>query len=144
MEGRHLVRAANLEEFIQNPELFREEEPEADELPSIYPEFEYTGDAWGMSINLNACIGCNACVIACQAENNIPTVGKDQVQNAREMHWLRIDRYYASDRPWDDDDSFDPVWLARTSMDEEGWTAELWIPFAQLRFPATAANWMPW
>jgi len=97
MEGRHLVRAANLEEFIQNPELFREEEPEADELPSIYPEFEYDGDAWGMSINLNACIGCNACVIACQAENNIPTVGKEQVQNAREMHWLRVDRYFKGD-----------------------------------------------
>jgi molybdopterin-containing oxidoreductase family iron-sulfur binding subunit len=97
MEGRHLVRAANLEEFIQNPELFREEEPEADELPSIYPEFEYDGDSWGMSINLNACIGCNACVIACQAENNIPTVGKEQVQNAREMHWLRVDRYFKGD-----------------------------------------------
>ena len=94
MEGRNLVRAATLVELQTNPDVIHEMGHEWSDEANLYPGFEYTGHAWGLSVDLNACIGCNACVVACQAENNIPVVGKEQVLNGREMHWIRIDRYY--------------------------------------------------
>jgi molybdopterin-containing oxidoreductase family iron-sulfur binding subunit len=90
MEGRDLVRVGTLDEFRKNPAFAHNEIDQ----PSLYPGFKYDGYAWGMSIDLTACVGCSACVMACQSENNIPIVGKDQVARGREMHWIRIDRYF--------------------------------------------------
>ena len=99
MEGRDLVRAVTLDEFVRDPNVAHEgRRSTPPRTLTLYPEFKYEGYKWGMAIDLNACIGCNACVVACQAENNIPVVGKDQVLRGREMHWLRIDRYYRGRR----------------------------------------------
>jgi molybdopterin-containing oxidoreductase family iron-sulfur binding subunit len=97
LEGRNLLRATTIAEYRDHPHVIKEmgEEPPRD--LTVYPEWKYEGHAWGMAIDLNACTGCNACMVACQAENNVPVVGKEQVLAQREMHWLRVDRYYAGD-----------------------------------------------
>jgi len=96
-EHRNLARVATFERFKREGGLaFQGEHGGAHdglEQPSLYPGFAYEGYAWGMVIDLNACIGCNACMVACQAENNVPVVGRDEVATGREMHWIRIDRY---------------------------------------------------
>jgi len=97
MTARHLVRSATVEEFVENPEFAKEMAHNPSKEESLYPSYEYDGNAWGMSIDLNACTGCNACAIACQSENNIPIVGKEQVAAGREMQWIRIDRYFKGD-----------------------------------------------
>lgn len=96
MAGRAVAREGTIAEYRKNPDFAREQ---GEELPdkglTILPEtWKYEGYAWGMSIDLNACTGCNACVVACQSENNIAVVGKDQVRRERQMQWIRIDRYY--------------------------------------------------
>ena len=97
LEGRNLVRVATTDEYAKDPEFARKRE----ELPlsgiTMYSDYKYDGYAWGMTIDQNVCTGCNSCVVACVAENNIPVVGKAQVANGREMHWLRVDRYYTGD-----------------------------------------------
>ena len=94
MEGRPIVREASVEEYKQEPGLIKEMAESPNGL-TMFPFVDYSkGYQWGMAIDLNACVGCNACLVACQSENNIPVVGKDQVQRGREMHWIRLDRYY--------------------------------------------------
>ncbi|MBI4565814.1 MAG: TAT-variant-translocated molybdopterin oxidoreductase [Planctomycetes bacterium] len=97
MEGRHLVREAAVETYQSDPKVFRRMEHVETPAPSLYPEHPEAENAWGMTIDLSLCTGCNACVTACQAENNIPTAGRSQVLLGREMHWIRIDRYYEGD-----------------------------------------------
>ena len=100
LRDRDLVRSGTINKYKEDPTLYPEhghgtpEKHEGEHTPSLYPEYEYTGYKWGMTIDINACVGCNACVVSCQAENNIPVVGKEQVSRGREMHWLRVDSYF--------------------------------------------------
>jgi MoCo/4Fe-4S cofactor protein with predicted Tat translocation signal len=97
MEGRDLVRVRSIDEYRKNPNWTQESGDPEKKDATLYAPYKYEGYAWGMAIDVNACIGCNACVVACQAENNIPVVGKTEVTRGREMHWLRVDRYYKGD-----------------------------------------------
>ncbi len=96
---RNLIRVSDIETFKEDPHVIQEMWEEPDPKRNLYPDdHAYDGpNAWGMVIDLNKCNGCNTCTIACQSENNISVVGKEEVANAREMHWIRIDRYYRGD-----------------------------------------------
>ena len=99
MEGRAIVRETSLSKYLANPASGNELHAEFESKhQTLYPEVKFDGFHWGLGIDLNSCVGCSACVIACQAENNIPVVGKSEVQKRRIMHWIKIDRYY-SDSP---------------------------------------------
>ncbi len=94
---RHIIHAGTLEQYKKDPESVHGGAEAPPRGLTLYPEWKYEGYAWGMAIDLTSCTGCSACVVACQAENNIAVVGKDQVRRSRLMHWLRIDTYYTGD-----------------------------------------------
>jgi molybdopterin-containing oxidoreductase family iron-sulfur binding subunit len=100
MEGRDIVRETTLSDYLKTPEGEKVGAPDelkgkGHHLISLWQDYRFPGHHWGMAVDLNACTGCGACVVACTAENNVPVVGKDEVRRRREMHWMRIDRYFA-------------------------------------------------
>lgn len=90
---RHIIQEGTVTLYEKKPDFIQEQRPK--ELESVYTPFPYNEMKWGMAIDLNKCLGCGDCIVACNVENNVPVVGKDQVLKSREMQWLRIDRYYS-------------------------------------------------
>ncbi|HMS43640.1 MAG TPA: 4Fe-4S dicluster domain-containing protein, partial [Pyrinomonadaceae bacterium] len=97
IEGRDILRVWDLEEFEKNPDVAHQhdEYPKTMYNPELYQPLYDANHRWAMTIDLNNCVGCNACVLACQSENNTPVVGKEQISRSREMHWMRVDSYYS-------------------------------------------------
>jgi molybdopterin-containing oxidoreductase family iron-sulfur binding subunit len=106
MEEALPVRVATLEEYKKNPQFVepREEDKPIPQYLTLYPDFRYQGYKWGMTIDLNTCVGCSSCVAACQSENNISVVGKLEVARGRHMNWIRVDRYFRGN--WDNPELF--------------------------------------
>ena len=94
MEGRDIIRETTYSEYLKDPKAGNHKKAR---LVNIYPEHKKDGHQWAMAIDLSQCTGCSACIVSCSTENNVPVVGRQEVANRREMHWLRIDRYYKGD-----------------------------------------------
>jgi MoCo/4Fe-4S cofactor protein with predicted Tat translocation signal len=94
MEGRYPARVVTIDEYEKDHSVVKHMQHTFPKTLTLYEDHEYTGNKWGMSIDLNACNGCGACIVACVSENNIPVVGKEQVNKNREMHWIRVDHYF--------------------------------------------------
>jgi Fe-S-cluster-containing dehydrogenase component len=110
MEGRRMAIDATLDEYKKEPDFASYRSVDPVSTTPLWQQQDYSeGHKWGMAIDLNGCTGCNACVVACQSENNIPSVGKFEVERGREMHWLRIDRYFVGDDEGDPQVAVQPV-----------------------------------
>jgi len=97
MEGRRIIKETTFKEYKKDSKAGNEDHHDLkEELVTMYPNPEFPGAHWGLSVDFNKCIGCNACIVACQAENNIAVIGKEEVKNRRIMHWIRLDRYYST------------------------------------------------
>ena len=94
LAGRHVIRKATLADFLRDPDFAQKEVEKPEPEMTLYPNYQYTELKWGMAIDMNKCVGCKTCIVACQAENNIPVVGKEQTTRGRQMQWLRVDVYY--------------------------------------------------
>jgi MoCo/4Fe-4S cofactor protein with predicted Tat translocation signal len=153
-EGRHeVVKEFTLADFKKNPQIVREQRNEELEAyggiekfekdGTIYPVYERPGIKWGMSIDLNSCFGCGACVVACSAENNVPVVGKSEVLRFHEMHWLRIDRYYsAADNNVEDADNVQVIFQPMLCQHCDNAPCENVCPVAATNHSAEGINQM--
>ncbi|RNL55070.1 TAT-variant-translocated molybdopterin oxidoreductase [Pedobacter jejuensis] len=101
-EGRNVIREATFKEYLKNPAAGTGKSEEGHKNYDLWDKYEQPGNSWVMAIDLNACTGCGSCIVACNVENNIPVVGRDEVRRRREMHWIRIDRYYSYETPTGD------------------------------------------
>ena len=105
MEGRHLAVETSQKDYRKTGSIGVHKH----KVFSIWKDHKYEGHKWGMAVDLNSCTGCSACMVACQSENNIPVVGKKYILSGREMHWIRVDRYYSGDEKKSVDAVFQPV-----------------------------------
>lgn len=96
IEGRDIIREASLGEFVKDPKAGNHKHAH---IITLWDEHDSKGHRWAMAVDLNSCTGCGSCVVSCNAENNVPVVGRQEILNSREMHWMRIDRYYSFKDP---------------------------------------------
>jgi MoCo/4Fe-4S cofactor protein with predicted Tat translocation signal len=137
MEGRAPVRVATIEEYKKEPKIIAEQGETPPRTLTMYPEYKYEGYKWGMAIDIGSCTGCSACTIACVAENNIPIVGKEEVASGREMHWIRVDHYFAGN---EDDNAVEAYHQPVPCMQCENAPCELVCPVAATTHSSEGLN----